>query len=318
MTTRVAVLDDYQGVALKLADWSALAGRAEPVVFTEAFADRDAAAAALQGFPVIVAMRERTPFPGDLFDRLPDLKLLVTTGMRNFAIDLDAAKSNGVTVCGTALLAHPAAEHTWALLLALSLKIPQAAATMAEGGWRVGLGQGLNGRTIGILGLGRQGSQVARFAEAFQMDIIAWSRSLTQEKAAEHGAKRVEFDELLAISDIVAVHVVLNEGTRGLIGAREFGLMKPGALLVNTARGPIVDEPALLDALNGGQIAGAAIDVYDHEPLPADHPLRSAPNTVLTPHSGYITEENLSLMYTQAVEDIAAWLDGKPERVLNG
>ena len=314
---RVAILDDYQNVALTLADWSPLAGRVKPVTFTEAFADSDAAAEALAGFPAVVAMRERTPFPAELFDRLPDLKLLVTTGMRNFSIDMAAARARGVTVCGTALLPYPAAELTWGLLMALALHIPRDAQAMREGGWQGSAGRSLYGRTLGIVGLGKQGKQVARFANAFHMDVVAWSRSLTQAEAVLQDARRVEFDELLAMSDIVTVHVVLNEGTRGLIGAREFGLMKPTALLVNTARGPIVDEAALLDALHAGTIAGAAIDVYDKEPLPAGHPLRSAPNTVLTPHMGYVTEENLTLMYAQAVEDIAAYLDGKPERVLN-
>ena len=318
MTTRVAILDDYQNAALTLADWSPLAGRAEPVVFDSAFADIDAAAAALADFPVIVAMRERTPFPAELFARLPACELLITTGMRNFSIDMAAAKSAGVTVCGTELLPYPAAELTWGLILALSLNIPHDARIMAEGGWQTGVGESLHGRTLGVIGLGKQGKQVVRFANAFEMDVVAWSRSLTPAQAAGHDARHVELDELLSTSDIVTIHVVLNEGTRGLIGAREFGLMKPGALLVNTARGPIVDEAALLEALNSGRIGGAAIDVYDTEPLPADHPLRRAPNTVLTPHMGYVTRANLTLMYTQAVEDIAAWLDGKPVRVLNG
>jgi phosphoglycerate dehydrogenase-like enzyme len=318
MTLRVAILDDYQNVALTLADWSPLSGRAEPVVFDAAFADLDAAAAALAEFPAIVAMRERTPFPAALFERLPDLKLLVTTGMRNFSIDLDAAGAHGVAVCGTELLPYPAAELTWGLILALSLNIPQDARTMQEGGWQTGVGQSLYGRTLGIIGLGKQGKQVARFANAFHMDVVAWSRNLTAAEAAGQDARRVELDELLSIADIVTIHVVLNEGTRGLIGARELGLMRPDALLVNTARGPVVDEAALLEALNDGTIAGAAIDVYDSEPLPADHKLRRAPNTVLTPHMGYVTRENLTLMYSQAIEDIAAFLDGKPVRVLNG
>jgi phosphoglycerate dehydrogenase-like enzyme len=318
MTLRVAILDDYQNVALTLADWSPLAGRAEPVVFGAAFADLDAAAAALAEFPAIVAMRERTPFPAAMFERLPDLKLLVTTGMRNFSIDLDAAGARGVAVCGTELLPYPAAELTWGLILALSLNIPQDARTMQEGGWQTGVGQSLYGRTLGIIGLGKQGKQVARFANAFHMDVVAWSRNLTAAEAAGQDARRVELDELLSIADIVTIHVVLNEGTRGLIGARELGLMRPDALLVNTARGPVVDEAALLEALNDGTIAGAAIDVYDSEPLPADHKLRRAPNTVLTPHMGYVTRENLTLMYSQAIEDIAAFLDGKPVRVLNG
>lgn len=316
--TRIAILDDYQNVALTLADWSPLAGRAEPVEFTKPFASMGAAADALGDYPVIVAMRERTPFPAEMFARLPELKLLVTTGMRNAAIDLAAAKQRGVLVSGTELLSHPAAEHTWALILAHSLNIARDAQGMASGGWQDGPGRGLRGRTIGIIGLGKQGRRVARFAAAFDMDLLAWSRSLTDDEAAEHGAKRVELDQLLGRADIVTIHVVLNDGTRGLIGAREFGLMKDGALLVNTSRGPVVDEAALIDAMRGGRIGGAAIDVYDTEPLPADHPLRGLRNTLLTPHTGYVTAENLALMYTQAVEDIVAWLDGSPIRVLNG
>lgn len=315
---RVAVLDDYQGISTTLADWSVLAGRAEPVVFTEPFADMDAAAAALAGFPVIVAMRERTPFPAALFERLPDLKLLVTTGMRNAAIDMAAAKAHGVKVCGTELLPYPAAEQTWALIMALSLNIPRDVNSMTGGGWQTGVGQGLRGKTIGIIGLGKLGRQIARIANAFGMEAIAWSRSLTGEQAAEHGAKRVEFDALLSTADIVTIHLVLGDGSRGLIGAREFELMKPGAFLINTSRGPIVQEAALIEALRSGQINGAGIDVYDHEPLPAGHPLRGAPNAMLTPHTGYATRENYVLMYGQAIEDIAAWLDEPPVRVLNG
>lgn len=315
---RVAVLDDYQDISTTLADWSVLAGRAEPVVFTEPFTDMDAAAAALAGFPVIVAMRERTPFPAALFERLPDLKMLVTTGMRNAAIDMTAAKARGVPVCGTNLLPYPAAEQTWALIMALSLNIPKDAANMAKGGWQTGVGQGLRGKTIGIIGLGKLGQQIARFATAFGMETIAWSRSLTEDQAAEHGARRVDFDTLLSTADIVTIHLVLGDASRGLIGPRELGLMKPGAFLINTSRGPIVQEAALIEALGSGRIAGAGIDVYDREPLPADHPLRGAPNAVLTPHTGYATRENYVLMYGQVIEGIAAWLDGAPVRVLNG
>lgn len=315
---RVAVLDDYQGVSTTLADWSAIAGRAEPVVFTEPFADMADAAAALAGFQAVVAMRERTPFPAALFERLPDLKLLVTTGMRNAAIDMAAARARGVPVCGTELLPYPAAEQAWALIMALSLNIPRDAASMAGSGWQTGVGQGLRGKTIGIIGLGKLGRQIARFANAFGMEVIAWSRNLTAEQAAEHGARRVDFDTLLSTADIVTIHLVLGDASRGLIGPREFSLMKPGAFLINTSRGPIVQEAALIEALKSGQIAGAGIDVYDTEPLPADHPLRSAPNAVLTPHTGYATRENYALMFGQAIEDIAAWLDGAPVRMLNG
>lgn len=316
--THVAILDDYQNVALKLADWSALAGRVEPVSFTQPFASPDAAVAALSGYPVIVAMRERTPFPAAMFERLPDCRLLVTTGMRNLAIDMEAARARGVLVCGTELLPYPAAEQTWGMILAHMRGIPRDAQSMNSGGWQVGLGRGLKGKTVGIVGLGKLGRQIARFANAFEMDVLAWSPSLTPERAAEHGARCVGLDELLTESDIVTIHVVLNEGTRGLIGNREIGLMKQSALLVNTSRGPIIDEVAMVAALRDGRIAGAALDVYDTEPLPADHALRGLRNTLLTPHSGYVTVENLELMYRQAVEDIGAWLDGAPIRVLNG
>ncbi len=318
---RVAILDDYQGVSTSIADWSALAGRVEPVPFTEPFASADAAAAALAEFPVVVAMRERTLFPAAMFERLPALELLVTTGMRNAAIDMAAAKARGVVVCGTTMLPYPAAELTWGLILASALNIPRDVQRMAAGKWQVGPGErlnhGLKGRAIGIVGLGKLGRQIARFAQAFGMEVVAWSPRLTAEAAAEHGARRVEFDELLAGADIVTLHVVLNDGTRGLIGARELGLMKSSAILVNTSRGPVVDEAALLEALAGGGIAGAALDVYDIEPLPADHPLRRAPNAVLTPHTGYVTQENLAQMYAQVVENIAGWFDERPIRVLN-
>ncbi len=316
--THVAILDDYQNVALKLADWSTLAGRVEPVSFTQPFASPDAAIAALSGYPVIVAMRERTPFPASMFERLPDCRLLVTTGMRNLAIDMAAAKASGVLVCGTELLPYPAAEQTWAMVLAHMRGIPRDVQSMNAGGWQVGLGRSLKGKSIGIIGLGKLGRQIARFANAFGMEVLAWSPSLTADRATEHGARCVGLDELLAMSDIVTIHVVLNDGTRGLIGSRELGLMKESALLVNTSRGPIVDEAALVAALRDGRIAGAVLDVYDTEPLPADHALRGLRNTLLTPHSGYVTVENLELMYRQAVEDIAAWLDGAPIRVLNG
>ena len=319
---RVAVLDDYQEISRHAADWSVLAGRAEPSVFSTPFRDEAAAAAALAGFDAVVAMRERTPFPASLLARLPKLRLLVSTGMRNAAIDMKAAKAQGVTVCGTELLAYPAAEHAWGLILAASLNIPRDAGRMQAGQWQVGpgeaLGRGLKGRTIGIVGLGKLGQQVARFANAFGMRVLAWSRSLTDEQAAAHGARRVGKDELLAESDIVTLHVVLNEGTRGLIGAREIGLMKRDALLVNTSRGPCIDEAALIEGLRTGRIGGAAIDVYDTEPLPPEHALRRLPNALLTPHTGYATQDNMALCYRQAVEDIAAYLDGTPLRVLTG
>jgi phosphoglycerate dehydrogenase-like enzyme len=261
-------------------------------------------------------MRERTPFPRALLERLPRLRLLVTTGMRNAAIDLQAAADRGVLVCGTGGLPYPTAELAWGLVLALARRIPREDRATREGRWQETVGLGLNGKTLGVLGLGTLGSRVARFGRAFEMDVLAWSQNLTAERAAEIGAVRVDRDELLARSDVVTIHLVLSERTRGLIGARELGLMKRTAYLVNTSRGPIVDEAALVRALRDGTIAGAGLDVYDEEPLPPDHALRGLPNTVITPHLGYVTEETYRIFYGQALEDILAYLRGEPVRVL--
>ncbi len=312
---RVAVLDDYQRVAQRFADWSRLDGH-ELMFFHEPFADLDAAAKALEPFEIVCAMRERTPFTEELFARLPSLRLLVTTGMRNAAIDLDAAARHGVTVSGTGYAGAPTAELAWGLILALARRIPLEDAAMSAGGWQSTVGVGLEGRTLGIVGLGRLGSAVARIGAAFEMRLVAWSENLTAERAAECGAELVTKGELLGHADVVTIHLVLSDRTRGLIGARELALMKPTAFLVNTSRGPIVDEGALLDALRAGTIAGAGLDVYDREPLPADDPLRGAPNTVLTPHLGYVTEETYHLFYEQTVEDVEAYLAGAPVRVL--
>src|SRR5262245_41324664 len=261
-------------------------------------------------------MRERTAFPAALFERLSNLRLLVTTGMRNASIDLDAARARGVTVCGTEALAHPTAELAWGLILALARRIPQEDAALRAGRWQTSVGVGLSGLTLGVLGLGRLGSHVAGIGAAFGMRVIAWSQNLTAERAAEGGATRVERDALFREADVLTIHLVLSDRTRGVVGARELGLMKPTALLVNTSRGPIVDEAALADALHDGTIAGAAVDVYDHEPIRPDHPLLDAPNTVLTPHLGYVTEENYAVFYSQVVEAIAAYAAGAPVRVL--
>jgi phosphoglycerate dehydrogenase-like enzyme len=248
---------------------------------------------------------------------LPKLRLLVTTGMRNLAIDMEAARASGVPVCGTALLPYAAFEHAWALILALTKRIPSADRLMREGGWQAGVSDGLHGKTLGVLGLGKLGAKVARVAHAFDMRVIAWSQNLTDQQAAEHGVSRVEKDALFRESDILTIHMVLSDRTRALVGKHELALMKPTAMLINTSRGPIVDEAALVEALRAGTIAGAGLDVFDHEPLPADHPLRSIPSTVLTGHTGYVMQENYALGYAQAVEDIAAWLAGDPIRVLN-
>jgi phosphoglycerate dehydrogenase-like enzyme len=261
-------------------------------------------------------MRERTPFPAGLFPRLPNLRLVVTTGMRNAAIDLAAAARHSVTVCGTKALGSPTAELAWGLILALARRIPQEDRRMREGGWQSTVGVGLEAKTLGILGLGRLGSAVARIGAAFGMRRVAWSENLTAERAADCGAELVTKDELLRAADVVTIHLVLSDRTRGLIGPRELALMKPTAFLVNTSRGPIVDEEALVAALKAGVIGGAGLDVYDREPLPADHPLRRAPRTVLTPHLGYVTEETYRAFYEQTVEDIEAFLAGAPVRVL--
>lgn len=314
--TRVAILDDYQDVALRMADWDSLPAGTEVVVFQDHLSDLGAVAARLADFDVVMAMRERTPFPQALLERLPRLRLLVTSGMRNAAIDLRAAPERGIVVCGTASLPYPTAELTWGLILSLVRRIPAEDRATREGRWQVSLGLGLNGKTLGVLGLGTLGSRVARVGRAFEMQVLAWSQNLTAERAAEVGATLVGRDELLARADIVTIHLVLSERTRGLIGARELALMKPSAYLVNTSRGPIVDEAALVAALRAGTIPGAGLDVFDEEPLPLDHPFRQLANTVITPHLGYVTEETYRIFYEQALEDVQAYLRGAPIRVM--
>jgi phosphoglycerate dehydrogenase-like enzyme len=310
---RVAVLDDYQGVAADLADWSGLGG-IDVTYVREALPDEAAVVDRLTPFPILVAMRERTAFPRSTLQRLPNLRLLVTTGMRNASIDLGAARDLGVTVCGTASLGHPAAELTWALILAACRRMPQEHQSMQNGGWRTTVEVGLAGTTLGVVGVGKLGSQVARVGLAFGMDVVAWS---PHQRAESAGIRRVDKDQLLSTADIVTIHMVLSDGTRGLISARELDAMKPTSLLVNTSRGPIVDQSALLDALRSRRIAGAALDVYDLEPLAPDHPLRALDNVVLTPHLGCVTEENYRVFYGEAVADIAAYLRADPIRVLN-
>jgi phosphoglycerate dehydrogenase-like enzyme len=313
---RVAVLDDYQGVAREMADWSSLGADFEIVSFRDHLADHGAIVQRLQDFEVIVAMRERTPFPRALLEKLPRLRLLVSTGMRNASIDLAAARERGVVVCGTPGAAGTTGELTWGLILALFRQIPREDRSLRDGRWQTTVGLGLAGKTLGIIGLGTIGSQVAKVGAAFNMEVIAWSQNLDAERASRAGAKRVERDELLARADAVTIHLVLGERTRGLIGERELARMKPTAFLVNTSRGPIVDVAALAAALRKGTIAGAGIDVYGSEPIAPDHPLLAAPNTVLTPHLGYVTRESYSAYFRGAVEDIAAWRRGAPMRVL--
>ena len=306
---RVAILDDYQGVALGLADWKSLPAGTDVQVFSDHLDAPEALAKRLADFDVVMAMRERTPFPRALLERLP--------GMRNASIDVKAATERGITVCGTSGLPYPTAELAWGLVLALFRRIPVEDRATRDGRWQTTVGLGLNGKTLGVLGLGTLGSRVARYGRAFEMDVLAWSQNLTTARAAEVGATLVDKDELLARSDVVSIHLVLGDRTRGLLGARELGLMKPTAYLVNTSRGPIVDEAALIRALREGTIAGAGLDVFEQEPLPADHPFRRLPNTVITPHLGYVTEETYRVFFGQAVEDIRAFLDGKPVRVLS-
>jgi phosphoglycerate dehydrogenase-like enzyme len=318
MPVQVAVLDDYQGVAHGFGPWETLAPDAEVTYFHDHMARDGVVSALLDGFEVVVAMRERTPFTAERLASLPDLRLLVTTGMGNASIDMEAARELGITVCGTASLPSPTAELTWGLIIALQRHLLDEHRRIREGGWQRTIGPELAGRTLGIVGLGKLGRRVARVAQAFEMEVIAWSEHLTADSAAEARVEAVGFDELLRRADVLTIHTRLSERTRGLIGGRELELMKATAILVNTSRGPIVDEDALLAALRAGTIAGAALDVYAEEPLPLDHPLREAPRTLLTPHLGYVTTGTYEVFYRDAVEDIAAWLHGEPVRVLNG
>ena len=314
---RVAVLDDYQDVARKMTDWGVLPADVEVAVFRDHLTDQAAVAERLKDFDIVMAMRERTPFPRTLLEQLPRLRLLTTTGMRNAAIDMQAAADCEVLVCGTGGVLYPTAELTWGLVLSLLRHIPDEDQATRTGRWQVSMGLGLHGKTLGLMGLGRLGSEVARVGNAFQMDVIAWSQNLTAERAAERGATLVSKDELLARADILSIHLVLSARSRGLIGHQELNRMKPTAYVINTSRGPIVDEAALIAALRDGTIAGAGLDVFDEEPLPLDHPLRRTANTVITPHIGYVTEETYTVFFAETVENIQAFLQGAPVRVLH-
>jgi len=314
---RVTVLDDYQNIALTIADWTPVVGRFDVETINEHIADRSELVARLRDSEVVVAMRERTPFPAELLRELPALHLLVTTGARNTAIDLAAADDCGVTVCGTTGSYTAVPEITIGMIIALTRNFVAEDAAVRSGGWQHTIGPGLAGLTLGVVGLGRLGIPVARLAQAFDMNVIAWSPNLTAERSSEHGVRAVNKRELFAESDVVTIHMPLSERSRGLVGAAEFGAMKSTGYLVNTSRGPIVDESALVEALRERRIAGAALDVYDVEPLPVDHPLRSMPNTLLLPHIGYVTTEVYRRWFTEVVEDIVAWADGAPVRVLS-
>jgi phosphoglycerate dehydrogenase-like enzyme len=311
---RIAVLDDYQQVAESLVDWSGLVAEVE--FFHEHIDEESDLLRQLARFDVVVAMRERTPFPRHVLEGLPDLRLLVTTGARNASIDTAGAADLGIVVSGTGSLPHPTAELTMALILALARGLVTQANSMVAGGWQVGLGRDLKGAALGVIGLGRLGSRVARLGQAFEMEVIAWSQNLTSDRAAEIGVAAVSKEELLGRSDFVTLHLKLSDRTRGLIGPAELAMMKQTAYLVNTSRGPIVEEDALLSAIGSGLIAGAALDVYDSEPLPADHPFRSEPRILLTPHVGYVTRESYQVFYEGAVEAIEAWRDGSPIRLV--
>ncbi|MBS1889532.1 MAG: D-2-hydroxyacid dehydrogenase family protein [Actinobacteria bacterium] len=313
---RIVLLDDYQGVALDYGGWDRIPEPWQVVALEQYIGDAEELVAALGEAEVVVAMRERTAFPAAVLDRLPDLKLLITTGMGNVAIDVGAARRNGVVVCGTGGHLPATAELAWGLILALVRSIPVEDAGMRDGGWQRTIGGDLEGATLGLVGLGRLGRRMVPVARAFGMDVVAWSENLDPEEARAGGAEPVAKLELFERADVVSVHYKLSERSRGLVGAAEIAAMKPSAYLVNTSRGPLVDTDALLAALAEGAIAGAGLDVYDTEPLPADHPLRSAPRTVLTPHIGYVTEDTYAAFFGDAVEDVLAWLEGAPVRVL--
>jgi phosphoglycerate dehydrogenase-like enzyme len=316
---RCTVLDDHQGAATAFADWAPLADRVDVRMMREHIADEAELAHALEDDAIVVIMRERTPFPESLFERLPSLRLLVTTGYRNASIDLRAAARRGVTVCGTASGSRPPAELTWALILGLARNLVAENVALRSGGqWPREIGVDLAGATLGLLGLGRIGSDVARVGLAFGMDVQAWSQNLTQDQAAAQGVRLARsLHDLLASSDFVSVHLVLSKRTRRLVDGAALESMRPSAYLVNTARAAIVDEDALLEALQNGRIAGAGLDVFDVEPLPPDHPFRSLPNVLATPHLGYVSRSNYAAYFTQVVEDIEAFLDGRPIRVLD-
>ena len=317
MALKCAILDDYQNVALKLADWSPLKGKADITVFSEHLGEASNVVRALKDFDIICAMRERTPFRRETVEALPQLKLLLTSGLRNASFDMEALKEKGVVVCGTGGFGNPTAALAIGLMLELTRKIGLENARLKAGAtWQVTLGQDVEGRTLGVVGLGRLGSRVATIAKALGMKVNAWSQNLTKEKCDEAGVGYLPKEELMATSDVITIHVILSKRTRGLITRDDLARMKPTAYLINTARGPIVDEEALADLLKRKKIAGAGLDTYSVEPLPLDHPFRKLDNVVLTPHLGYVTEEAYRKYYGDMVEDILAWMDGKPLRVI--
>jgi phosphoglycerate dehydrogenase-like enzyme len=313
---KIAVLDDYQNAARDMADWSGLAAHHEITFFQEIYEGLEGFTKRLEPYEIVCVMRERSPFKRDLIENLPKLKLVVTAGMRNAAIDLDACAERGIPVLGTQNSAQATPELAWGMMLAMARNIHIEDARMRKGSWITTLGTDLQGKTLGILGLGRLGTKMAQIARAFDMDVIAWSQNLTDEKAAEANARRVGKADLFRQADFLTIHYKLGDRSRGLVGAEELALMKPTAYLVNTSRGPIVDTDALIAALTEGRIAGAGVDVYDAEPLAPDHPIRNCPRTLLTPHLGYVTDGVYKAFYGQMVECIESWLAGAPVRVL--
>jgi phosphoglycerate dehydrogenase-like enzyme len=305
---RIAILDDYQNVSLQMADWSPLSGRAEITVFNDHLSDLDDVVARLLPFDVVCVMRERTPLPRSVIERLPQLKLIASTGRRNAAIDAQAAAERGIAIAHTGYDGRSTVEMTWALILASVRHVAAENANLRAGGWQLTVGDSLHGKTLGVLGLGNIGSEVARIGVAFGMKVIAWSQNLTAEKAHTCGGQLVSKEELFRTADILTIHLVLGERTNGLVGTAELRAMKPSARLVNTSRGPIVDEAALIDVLRERRIAGAALDVFDSEPLPADHPFRSLDNVLATPHLGYVSRELYKTFYGDTVKNILQWL----------
>ncbi|HHX48473.1 phosphoglycerate dehydrogenase-like enzyme [Brevibacterium epidermidis] len=311
---RIVVLDDYQQVAGEFADWSGL--DAEVEFISRPIVDDDDLVKVLHGAEVVVAMRERTAFTAGRLERLPDLRLLVTTGRVNASIDVEAARSQGIVVCGTESTTSATPELTWGLILSVLRSIPAEDAAVRGGGWQSTVGGDLDGHRLGVVGLGRLGTKVARVGAAFGMDVVAWSQNLDAERADGLGVRAVSKDELFSTADVVTIHYKLSDRSRGLVGAAELEAMKPDGILVNTSRAGLVDTDALITVLEAGGIRGAGLDVHDEEPLPVDHRLRSTPRTVLTPHLGYVTEDTYRIFFTQAVEDIAAWISGEPIRVI--
>ena len=314
---KLALLDDYQSVALESADWSTLPSGCSVEAFHDHLSDENAVAERLKDFDFVMALRERTPFPKSLLERLPNLKMLGTAGARNASIDMGAATALGIVVCGTGGSPRATMELTWGLILGLLRKIPREFAATRGGAWQQTLGEGLDGRTLGLLGLGRIGGQAAEVARAFHMNIIAWSQNLTEERAAECGAKLVSKADLFSQADVISIHLQLSDRTRGLVRSDDLARMKPTAYLINTSRGPIVDEAALVDVLRRKAIAGAGVDVYDVEPLPSGHPYLSLDNALLTPHMGYVTEETYQLFYGDTLENVKGFMSGDLQRVVN-